>query len=365
MTSSGRVFVIAEAGVNHNGSLEKALALVERAAEAGADAVKFQTFRASSLAALHAPKAGYQQRTTAAGESQLAMLAGLELSEADHRILAARSEKAGIEFLSTPFDPESATFLARDIGIRRIKLGSGEITNGPFLLHIAGLGLPVILSTGMSTLDEVKLALSVLAYGFGNNRVAPGPASFAAAFDSAVGQEALRQYVTLLHCTTEYPAPAESINLRAMATMAAAFDLPVGFSDHSVGISAALAAAALGAVAIEKHFTLDRALPGPDHRASLEPAQLAAMIDGIRTVEKALGSPVKKPAPVEEPNRIVARRSVVAAKEIRRGDFFDPSNIACKRPGDGISPMKYWSLLGRRATRDYASDEAIAESEPS
>lgn len=354
-----RVFVIAEAGVNHNGSPDLALALVEAAARAGADAVKFQTFRAEAVISRSAPKAEYQVRTTGAVESQLEMVRKLELSRDAHRMLADRCATLGIQFMSTPFDLDSARFLAGDLGVRILKIPSGEVTNGPLLLGIARLDKPVILSTGMSTLEEVKLALGVLAYGYLADSTPPGEAAFRDALASEHGRAVLSDKVTLLHCTTEYPAPYDQVNLRAMDTLATTFGLPVGLSDHTVGTAVAIAAAARGAVAIEKHLTLDRGLPGPDHLASIEPDELAAMVASIRQVEQALGSPLKQPAPAELSNRIIARRSLVAAAPVRVGETWTEANLVCKRPGGGLSPMTYWNLLGKPAGRDYLPDEPI------
>ena len=330
------VFVIAEAGVNHNGSLDLALDLVDIAAMAGADAVKFQTFRAASLATAGAEKAAYQRRTTGE-ESQLAMLERLELDEPAHRAIIARCEERGIEFMSAPFDHESLALLAR-LGVRRLKLGSGELTNGPLLRAAAETRLPLILSTGMATLDEVAAALALVR-------------------DSGATD------VTILHCTTEYPAPPDEVNLRALTTMRDAFAVPIGYSDHTVGIAVALAAVALGATVIEKHFTSDRGLPGPDHPASLEPGELADLIRGVRTVEAALGDGAKRPSPSELPNLPIARKSLVAARAITAGEQFDDGNLAVKRPGSGISPMRYWEILERRASRAYAADELLDASE--
>jgi N-acetylneuraminate synthase len=359
MTEHQRVFVIAEAGVNHNGSLEMARALIDEAAKAGADAVKFQTFRSEQVVSAAAPKARYQVATTGAEESQLDMVRKLELAEADFRALAAHASTRGIEFMSTPFDHDSLGFLAHGLGVARLKIASGEITNGPFLLAAARTGKPIILSTGMSTLDEVAEALGVLAFGYLDAQEPPSLAAFEAARRSDEGRQILRERVVLLHCTTEYPAPFEDVNLRAMQTMREAFGLPVGYSDHTVGIGVSVAAVALGAVAIEKHFTLDRAQPGPDHKASLEPGELAALVREVRGVEAALGSPRKEPAPSELGNRAVARRSLIAARAIAAGEPFSEAALGALRPGTGVSPMAYWSLLGRPAGRTYRPGEPI------
>lgn len=351
--------IIAEAGVNHNGSLDMALRLIDAAAEAGADIVKFQTFKSSSVIAASAPKAEYQKESTGASESQLEMVRKLELSEADHHRLAEHCAARGIEFLSTPFDFESAAFLVSRMGIRRMKIPSGEVTNAPYVLALARYRLPIILSTGMCTLADIEAALGVIAYGLLGRTESPGPKAFADAFASAEGQAILGGRVELLHCTTEYPAAFEDTNLRAMDTMAAAFGLPVGFSDHTPGIVAPIAAVARGAVVIEKHFTLDRTLPGPDHAASLEPAELAAMVDGIRKTEAALGNGRKIFGAAEARNRPIARRSLIAAKPVSKGEPWTTDNLTCKRPGNGLSPYLYWDFIGRPADRDYAADEMI------
>ena len=355
-----RVFVIAEAGVNHNGSAEMAFRLVDAAAAAGADAVKFQTFRAEKVVTAAAPKAAYQAVNTGEGGAQIDMIRKLELGDEVFRRLAAHAAARNIEFMSTPFDLDSLRFLAgRDIGLRRLKVPSGEITNALLLLEAARTGLPLIVSTGMSTLDEIESALGVLAFGLTQPDEAPSLGKCRAAFAAPAGQAALREKVTLLHCTTEYPAPLADVNLRAMATMRARFGLAVGYSDHTEGIAVPVAAAALGAVVIEKHFTLDRALRGPDHRASLEPGELKAMIEGIRAASAALGTPEKVPASSEMPNIPIARRSLVAARLIRKGEVFEAAMIDAKRPGGGLSPMLAWSLIGTKAKRDYAQDEML------
>jgi N-acetylneuraminate synthase len=353
-----RTYIIAEAGVNHNGSLDMAKKLVEVAAESGVDAVKFQTFRADRLVSSLAPKAEYQARTTGANESQFEMIRKLELDERAHEVLIEYCRIKKIQFLSTPFDLESVDLLAGRFDLPCIKIPSGEITNAPLLLKIAQTGKPVILSTGMSTLGEVEDALGVLALGY-LGKSAPSIASFRAAYCSSEGQAILQGKVTLLHCTTEYPAPIEDVNLKVMDTLKSAFGLPVGYSDHTEGITVPIAAVARGAVVIEKHFTLDRTLPGPDHKASLEPGELKQMVTAIRMVEQALGSGRKHPTPCELKNMSVARRSLVAACTITAGEPFTVDNLAVKRPGNGLSPMQYWELLGRKPRRDIAVDEEI------
>lgn len=358
--AAGSVYVIAEAGVNHNGSLSMALELVDAAAEAGADAVKFQTFRASELAAAEAPKAAYQVRTTGARQSQLEMLKKLELGAADHRKLIARCRGRGIDFLSSPFDAASLRLLTRTLGLRTLKIGSGEITNAPLLLQAAASARRIILSTGMSSLADVEAALGVLAFGFTGPRRAPSREAFAAAYRTPAGQRQLRKRVVILHCTTEYPAPYATVNLRAMDTLAATFGLAVGLSDHSMGIAVPIAAAARGARMIEKHFTLDRGLPGPDQRASLEPAELNAMVAGIRAVESALGDGFKLPGTAELRNAAVARKVLVAARPIAKGERYSARNVTAKRAGAGRSPLELWDFLGRRAPRALRMDEPIA-----
>ena len=327
--------VIAEAGVNHNGDEGMALRLVDAAADAGADVVKFQTFSAERLATAGAVKADYQARETGASESQREMLKRLELSDAMHRRLIARCAERSIEFLSSGFDLESLDYLA-GLGMRRVKLPSGEITNLPYLRRVGKSGLPLILSTGMATMAEIEGALRIL---------------------ESAGTP--RERVTVLHCTTEYPTPMADVNLRAMREIADTFRVPVGYSDHTQGIEVAVAAVALGAAVIEKHFTLDRTLPGPDHKASLEPGELGAMVSAIRNIEQALGDGTKRPRPAEERNRAVARKSLVAARPIRAGEAFTEANMTTKRPGTGISPMRWDEVLGRPAPRDFATDELI------
>ncbi|HTR22514.1 MAG TPA: N-acetylneuraminate synthase [Terriglobales bacterium] len=327
------VFVIAEAGVNHNGSLDLAMRLVEAAKASGADAVKFQTFRADLLATRSAHKAAYQERTTASTESQFEMLQRLELDAAAHRALMDHCRKTGIQFLSSPFDIASADLLA-EMDIPLFKVPSGEITNLPFLQHIASKKRPIILSTGMSTLAEVEEAVQVM---------------------TAAGVPKL----TLLHCVTEYPAPYAEVNLRAMQTLKSAFGLPVGYSDHTPGIDIAIAATALGAEVIEKHFTLDRSLPGPDHKASLEPGELQQLVEAIRHVEVALGTGTKIPAPCELPNISVARKSVVAARALPVGHRLTEGDLEIKRPGNGLAPKLLPVLIGRTLRIEVAKDELI------
>ncbi|MCK9395121.1 MAG: N-acetylneuraminate synthase [Methylobacter sp.] len=356
------VFIIAEAGVNHNGDLETACRLVDAAVAAGADAVKFQTFKAENLVTRHADKAEYQKAATGKDETQLAMLKRLELKYEQHFQLLAYCQKFGIEFLSTAFDFESLDFLVRELGLERLKIPSGEITNGPFLLAHAQTGKPVILSTGMATLGEVETALGVLAFGYlmaVGSAVRPSIGAFQQVYGSTQGQAVLREKVTLLHCTSEYPTPMENINLRAMDVLQQAFGLEVGYSDHSVGLAVPVAAVARGAAVIEKHFTLDRSQQGPDHKVSLEPDELKTMVRSIREVERALGQALKCPQPLELENQKVVRKSLVARCPISSGECFTETNLTIKRPGTGKSPMDYWALLGESSNRNYDADELI------
>lgn len=358
--SAHGVFIIAEAGVNHNGSVELARQLIDVAADAGADAVKFQTFRATALASAKAPKAMYQALTTDRHESQVEMLRRLELPESSYFDLAAHARLRGITFLSTPFDELSLAFLTGPMGLTTIKVPSGEITNGPLLLTIARSAEQVIVSTGMSNLAEVEAALAVIAFGFvAPPDEPPGATAFQRAYASAEGKAALQQRVTLLHCTSEYPAPVNQVNLSAIQTLRVAFDVPVGYSDHTVGIHVAVAAAALGATVIEKHFTLDRRLPGPDHLASLEPGELKQLVAGVRDVRAALGHGRKLVTECELNTRDVARKSLVASVPVAAGEVWLPEMLAAKRPGTGVSPMAWWSILGTPAVRSYGAEEML------
>lgn len=352
------VLIIAEAGVNHDGSLADALRMIDVAAAAGADVVKFQTFDAAQLVTGRAGKAAYQARNTGADDGQLAMLKALELDRDAHRALAAHAQARGVRFMSTAFDLDSLDFLA-GLDMPAVKIPSGDLTWGSMLLRAARLGRPLIVSTGMATLEEIGEALRVIAFGQTRAGTPTSAADLEAAFADPAAQTLLRDRVTLLHCTTEYPAPLTAVNLRAMDVMREAFGLPVGYSDHTLGITVAIAAVARGATVIEKHFTLDRTRTGPDHAASLEPDELAAMVTAIREVETALGAARKAPAAEEIGNRAIARRSLVAAGPIAAGERFGLDNLTAKRPADGLSPMAIWSLLGQPSPRAYAPDEAI------
>jgi len=352
-------YIIAEAGVNHNGSLESALRLVDAAASAGADAVKFQTFKTENEISRFAPKAEYQSQTTPSSESQFEMVKKLELGRYEHSLIIKRCKKMGIQFLSTPFDLDSLNLLVKTFNVSRLKIPSGEITNPLLLLKAAQSGRPVILSTGMSNLGEIERALGVLAFGYLRTVANPSIEAFSRAYSSDRGQKLLRQKVTLLHCTTEYPAPYSEVNLLAMDTLRHSFGLPVGYSDHTRGISVSIAAAARGAAIIEKHFTLDRNMPGPDHKASLIPEELRSLVRAVREVDAALGNPFKAPSVSELKNILVVRKSLVAACRIKKGEIFTEKNVAVKRPGAGLSPFRYWELLGEKAEKHYAADEAI------
>ena len=330
-----KVLIIAEAGVNHNGDINLAKKLIEQAAKAGADVVKFQTFKANSCVSVSAKKAKYQLETTAKEESQLEMIKKLELSYKSHFELMKHCKKHGIAFLSTPFDLESVEFL-RGLDLPYFKIPSGEITNFPYLKAVAKCKKKVLLSTGMANLGEIEAALEILRKNGTKN-------------------------ITLLHCNTEYPTPFKDVNLNALKTLKEAFKLEVGYSDHTEGIVASLGAVALGAVVIEKHFTLDKTMEGPDHRASLEFEELKALCKGIRELEKALGSGIKKASKSEAKNKIIARKSLVAKREIQKGEKFSEQNLTTKRPGSGISAMRYEEYLGKRALKTYKKDELINE----
>lgn len=353
------VLIIAEAGVNHNGSLDMALKLVDAAVDAGADAIKFQTFKANRVASRVALKAPYQVESTGCNESQLEMIKKLELSETEHKVLLEHCQNCHIEFLSTPFDESSLDFLVNILKVGALKISSGDLTNAPLLLKAALSDKPIILSTGMSSLGDIEMALGVLAYGFNKASSKPSLDAFRACYRSDQGQQALKAKVTLLHCTTEYPAPYDEVNLKAIDTLRSAFGLRIGYSDHTMGLAIPIAAVARGAKIIEKHFTLNRSLPGPDHIASLEPPELKELVRSVHHVEIALGSSIKMPTNTEMKNINIARRSLVALKDIKKGDCFTEDNLGVKRPGYGISPFSYWDLLGQISTYDYKADELI------
>ena len=332
-----KTLIIAEAGVNHNGDINIAMELIDAASKAGADLVKFQTFSADRQVTRQAAKAQYQIDTTGNAESQYAMLKRLELDEAMHHTLIAHCQRRGIGFFSTAFDIESLCLL-RDLGQTLFKIPSGEITNLPYLRLLGGWNCPLILSTGMATINEISEALDVLQKA-------------GTSLDE----------ITVLHCTTEYPAPMAEVNLRAMASIAKTFGVKVGYSDHTEGIEVAIAAVAMGATVVEKHFTLDRNLPGPDHKASLEPEELVAMVSAIRNIELALGDGAKRVMPCEAKNAAVARKSIVALRAIRRGELLGEHNLTVKRPGTGLSPMCWDEIVGTVSCRDFSADELISK----
>nr|WP_321266993.1 N-acetylneuraminate synthase [uncultured Sulfurimonas sp.] len=329
------VFIIAEAGVNHNGSVELAKKLIDAASESGADAVKFQTFKTQNLVSKSAKKAEYQKETTDAKESQFEMIKKLELDADTHRELIKYCHTKKIMFLSTPFDLDSVDLLS-ELGLEIFKIPSGEITNLPYLRKIGALNKRIVLSTGMSNMDEIKDALRVL-----------------------VDAGTSKKKITVVHANTMYPTPMEDVNLRAMITIAKTFDVAFGYSDHTLGIEVDIAAVALGASVIEKHFTLDKTMDGPDHKASLEPCELNAMVKSIRNIELALGDGIKKPSKSEMPNMEIARKSIVASKDITKGEILTEENLSIKRPGNGISPMRWDEVLGSIAGKDYKEDELI------
>jgi N,N'-diacetyllegionaminate synthase len=329
------VFIIAEAGVNHNGSIDLAKQLIDVAVDSDADAVKFQTFKAEKLVSKNAQKADYQKQTTDASESQFDMIKKLELDMETHKELIAYCQEKDIIFLSTPFDHESIDML-NNLGLKIFKIPSGEITNLPYLKHIGSLEKQVILSTGMSNLQEVQDALNIL-----------------------VDAGTPKENITILHANTMYPTPMEDVNLNAMLTIQKEFGVAIGYSDHTLGIEVDIAAVTMGASCIEKHFTLDKAMDGPDHKASLEPEELKTMVVSIRNIEKALGSSEKKPSPSESVNIEIARKSIVAKQDIKKGDLLTDANIAVKRPGNGISPMKWDDVVNSIATKSYNTDDLI------
>lgn len=330
-----KTLVIAEAGVNHNGSLDTAYKLIDAAKNSGADAVKFQSFKADSLVSKKAEKAVYQKQTTSSNESQYEMIKKLELSLEDHHKLIAYCLIKEIQFLSSPFDLDSIDLL-NDLGLETFKIPSGEIINLPYLKKLGKLNKNIILSTGMADLGEIEEALDIL-----------------------IESGTKKENITVLHCNTEYPTPFEDVNLEAMLTIKNAFDVKVGYSDHTNGIEVPIAAVALGAEVIEKHFTLDRNMEGPDHKASLEPTELEAMVKSIRNIEKAMGDGIKKPSKSELKNKSIARKSLIATKKIGKGDLFTEGNIGIKRPGNGISPMRWDEVIGTKASKDFEIDDLI------
>ncbi|WP_404417421.1 N-acetylneuraminate synthase [Marinospirillum sp.] len=350
--------IIAEAGVNHNGERDLAFQLVEAAAESGADAVKFQTFNAERLAAVTAPKAQYQKKNTSEAESQLAMLKKLELPESWHQELQDHAQQKGIAFISTAFDRLSLSFL-QTLNLPFYKIPSGEVTNAPLLWAFAATRKPCILSTGMASLSEVEQALAILAHGYSHDQEPKTLSETWEFWGQPQAFEAIKDQVTLLHCTSSYPTPLDQVNLKAMDTLAAAFQLPVGYSDHTQGLLVPVAAVARGARVIEKHFTLDRELPGPDHKASLEPEELKDLVQQIRCIEQLLGTGRKAPQPCEWDTRQVARQSLLVSQDVQQGDEFSETTLTTSRTGQGVSAAHYWDYLGKPASKDYRCGEAL------
>ena len=357
-TPKVKTFIIAEAGVNHNGSLKLALQLVKAAANAGADAVKFQTFIAKNLVTASASKADYQKKSDGVKDSQLQMLQRLELTHAMHEKLIRECRRLKIEFMTTAFERESLKYIRR-LGLQRYKIPSGEITNAPFLMEYSRLKKPLILSTGMSDLKEIQEAVGVLAWGILKKKNKPSRAIFRRLGSNPSVLKKMKNCLTILHCTTEYPAPDTDLNLKALDTLSETFGLSVGYSDHSIGITAAVAAVGRGAVVIEKHLTLDRTMSGPDHAASIEPDEFKAMVDQIRRVEKMLGHAEKRVSASEAKNKVIARKVLVAARDLKKGIRLKALDISIKRAGKGISPMNFWNLLGKKLKKNYKQDEIL------
>ncbi|MDP2559848.1 N-acetylneuraminate synthase [Psychrobium sp. 1_MG-2023] len=357
-----KVYIIAEAGVNHNGDEALAYQLIDKAVDAGADAVKFQTFKAEDIASHEAKKATYQIDSNQPEQTQFEMLKALELSHSLHFKLKEYAQDVGIDFLSTAFDLTSLNFLVHQLKVDRLKIPSGEITNLPFILAHAQTGLDVILSTGMATLSEIEQALSTLAFGLLNKGQKPkSQMCFNQAYLSPQGQKLLKDKVTILHCTSEYPTPIEHVNLNALDLMRQKFTSKLGYSDHTQGIYVSLAAVAKGATIIEKHFTLDKTLPGPDHKASLSPQELKQMISGVRQVEHSLGQAIKQPSIGEQETKIIARKSLALKVSVRKGEELTEENLTTLRPSTGICPSLYWQYLGTNAKQNYQPGDLLHE----
>lgn len=351
--------IIAEAGVNHNGDLRLALKMVDVAANAGADVIKFQTFKTEKLVTRSAERAKYQENGIGEG-SQFSMLKKLELTQSDFKCVAERCEQKNIQFMSTAFDSDSLNFLVHDLGVRTLKIPSGDVTNGPLLLQHASTHCDVILSTGMCSLADIEDALAVISFGYLYPHQNPTSLDECRrAYFSDAARALLNKKVQILHCTSEYPTAYKDVNLRFMKTLENTFGLSVGISDHSPGILVPIAATALGAQVVEKHFTLDKGFEGPDHKASLDPFQLEAMVKAVKDTKDSLGASAKTITKTEFENRLVSRKSLVAAESIKKGEKYTTENLAIKRPGSGLSPMHFWTLLGRDAKNSYESDELI------
>ncbi|PPR78476.1 MAG: N,N'-diacetyllegionaminic acid synthase [Alphaproteobacteria bacterium MarineAlpha2_Bin1] len=359
MVTDNKIIFIAEAGVNHNGDIDNAFQLIDVAANAGADIIKFQYYKTEKLLKKDTPKAEYQKRNTSISETQFEMLKKFELANSDIKKLIERCDDKGIEFLATPFDEESLNELI-SYGIKRIKIPSGEITNGPLLLKSARSNLPLILSTGMSNIKEIEDALGLIVFGYlEKNKEIDSHSEIKKHLYTENFYSTLNNFVTVLHCTSQYPAPLNSINLNTMREISKKFNVPIGYSDHSEGSVVAIASAALGAKVIEKHFTLNKNLPGPDHKASIEPKELSCLIKSIRDVELVMGSYKKKALEIEVGNRSIARKSLTARKEIKKGTEFSRDNLIALRPGNGVSPMKIWDFIGKKSNKSYKIGELI------
>lgn len=356
-----KTYIIAEAGINHNGDRKNAIKLIDKGISAGADAIKFQIFKAENLVTKSASKADYQLKKTNTKETQFEMLRSLELPLETYFELKDHCEKQNVDFLITAFDKESLDFIVNKLKVKKLKIPSGEITNGPFILEHALSGLDIILSTGMANLKEIETALSIIAYGYlnKNKKNIIDTRDFKKMYESSEAKKILNSKVTLLHCTTEYPAPIDELNLNAINSLRSKFNIPTGYSDHSNGIIASVIASTFDVDIIEKHFTLDKNMQGPDHAASLEPKELKLMIDYIRLVENIMGNGNKNISKSEKKNLKIARKSLVAAKNIKKGEIFSHDNIDIKRPGTGISPINYWTVIGKKSKKNYKTDDII------
>jgi N-acetylneuraminate synthase len=361
MTKSENIYIIAEAGVNHNGNKKVALEMVDKAVAAGADAIKFQTFKTELLVTSYAEKSAYQKQDNSKKIDQYSMLKQLELSQKDFREIKQYCSTKNIDFLSTAFDFESLCFLTDELNLSTLKIPSGDLTNAPLLLEHSLRAKKMIVSTGMSSIEDIKYALGIIAFGMLEIKGKPSLKKFQHAYKSKMGQQILKNNVTILHCTSSYPAPFDEINLNAIKTLKQTLNLNIGYSDHSVGITVPIVAASLGAKIIEKHFTLNKTLKGPDHKASLEPKELKNMIDKIRLVERILGTEALGITTSEYENFVSAKKSIVASKSIKKGEQFLYENLTCKRPGNGMSPLKFWNLLGKKSKINYKKNDQIIE----
>jgi len=363
MINKKKVLIIAEAGVNHNGSVDQAKKMVDIAVEAKADIIKFQTFNTDLCISKNAKKASYQKRSTDKDETQYEMVKKLELSYSEYLNISNYSHKKGIQFISTAFDLPSLDFLSKELNVPFLKIPSGDVLNGPLLLNAAKTGKKIILSTGMCSLGDIEMALGVLAFGYINdNKAKPSLESFKSSYYSDLGRKFLEENVTLLHCTTEYPAPFNEVNLKAMNTLKVAFNLNVGLSDHSEGIVVPIGAVAMGAKVIEKHFTIDKNMEGPDHQASLSPSELKNMIQSIRKIEESLGETIKIPRTSEQKNMQIAKKTLVSTRKILKGEILKEEDIAFKRAGGGIDPINFWNMVGSKAIKNYDIDDVIVDS---